>query len=197
MHRYRDAIINQNDNKYKREVFGAFVLFPYNNEEEYKNNYFFKSIEDVNIGAFPLLPSSTNLLENFLDELIKESSYSSFERAIDQSGEEEYLKEEFFNKREVLVGSLSNAEQLDKCLEHKFYHTKAGNINLLKNKISTIAIAQSKNLFKDDAGVIYYGKVKNMKIVSRSEINEIPKNSSEIYIRFEIEKWLELKDKIK
>lgn len=197
MHRYRDAIINENDDKYEREVFGAFVLFPYDNEEEYRENYFYKTIETVNIGAFPLLPSSTKLLEEFLDELIKESAYSSFERSLGQSGKEEYLKEEYFNKREILVGSLSDYNQLETCLKNKFYHTKAKNINLSKNNISTIAIAQSKRLFKDDAGVRYYGKVKKIDIISRNKIREIPKNSEEIYIRFEIEEWFELKEPIR
>lgn len=36
MHRYRDAIVYKNNanNNLERDVFGAFVLFPYSNEEE-------------------------------------------------------------------------------------------------------------------------------------------------------------------
>ena len=72
MHRYRDAIISSDAERYKHTIFGAFVLFPYDDEEDFKKNTFYKSIEKVNIGAFPFLPSTTSLMEEFLDELILE-----------------------------------------------------------------------------------------------------------------------------
>ncbi|MFW2502926.1 hypothetical protein ACN078_17525 [Clostridium diolis] len=80
-------------------IFGAFVLFPYDNEEEFKNHKFYRSIEEVNIGAIPFLPSTTNLMEDFLDEIIDESSYSSYERAIEPIGKDDYLKDEYFKQR--------------------------------------------------------------------------------------------------
>ncbi|WP_410745539.1 hypothetical protein, partial [Clostridium neonatale] len=64
----------ENNKNINNCIFGAFVLFPYDNEEEFKNHKFYKSIEKVNVGAFPFLPSTTGLMENFLDELINESS---------------------------------------------------------------------------------------------------------------------------
>lgn len=197
MHRYRDAIVSATEDKFQRDVFGAFVLFPYHDEEEYMKHYFYETIDKVNIGAMPFLPSTTVLVEKFLDELIGESSYSSFERSLSQSGNDEYLKEEYFSSREVLVGSLSNKEQLDICLKNNFYHTKLKNVDLSKHNISTIALSQSKNLFGENSGVRFYGKVKEIQILPRKEITEIPKTSEELYIRFEIEKWNELKDTIK
>jgi hypothetical protein len=82
MHRYREAIVykNKKTESYNNCVFGAFVLFPYKDEEKYKNHDFYKSIEEVNIGGIPFLPSTTGLMEEFLDKLINESSYSTFER---------------------------------------------------------------------------------------------------------------------
>ena len=68
--------------QYKNCIFGAFVLFPYNDEEKYKENTFYKSIEEVNIGAIPFLPSSTKIMEEFLDELINEEADVIFGRAI-------------------------------------------------------------------------------------------------------------------
>ncbi|WP_298836147.1 hypothetical protein [Clostridium sp.] len=47
-------------------------------EEEYKNHDFYKSIEEVNIGGISFLPSTTRLMEEFLDKPINESSYSTF-----------------------------------------------------------------------------------------------------------------------
>ena len=73
-------------------MFGAYVLFPYADEENYKNNAFYKSIGEVNIGGLPFLPSATSLVKEFLDELIADSPESAFERAILPKGIEEKLR---------------------------------------------------------------------------------------------------------
>lgn len=177
-------------------IFGAFVLFPYDNEEEFKNHRFYKSIEEVNVGAFPFLPSTTGLMENFLDELINESSYSTFERSIDKIGKDTYLKDEYFNERNVLVGTLKDKEQYNINISNKFYHMPKKNINLVKNNIKYIALYKSKNFFGEDSGITCYGKVKEINVLKRNEITEIPKASDELYCRFEIEEWIELSHKI-
>lgn len=194
MHRYRDAIIYQKsqESNIERNIFGAFVLFPYNNEQKYREHKFYKSIDLVNVGGIPFLPNSTKIMEEFLDELIEESSLSTYERSLKQVGQEYYLKDQYFSDRSVLVGSLSSKEQLHINLENKFYHTKLKNVDLNNHLIKTIAIGQSKRLFGNDAGIKYYGNVKDIKLVKRSEIKEIPKESDELYIRFEIEEWKEL-----
>lgn len=55
MHRYRDAIVYEDpaNQTYERSMFGAYVLFPYANEEKFQHHRFYKSIELINIGAFP------------------------------------------------------------------------------------------------------------------------------------------------
>lgn len=71
-------------------MFGAYVLFPYNDPDgEYKDHRFYRSIETVNIGGLPFLPGTTELLENFLSELVADSSESAFERASLPRGIEE------------------------------------------------------------------------------------------------------------
>lgn len=211
MHRYRDAIIydykkdklfNKKSSKLENSkninncIFGAFVLFPYDNEEEFKNHRFYKSIEEVNVGAFPFLPSTTGLMENFLDELLCESSYSTYERSIDKIGKEEYLKDEYFKQRNVLVGTFKNKEQYHININNKFYHMPKKSVNLVKNNIKYIALYKSKNIFGEDAGITCYGKVKEINVVQRKEITEIAKASDELYCRFEIEEWIELPHKI-
>ncbi len=198
MHRYRDAIIysKKADDAYKNCVFGAFVLFPYKNEEEYRNQKFYKSIEEVNIGALPFLPSTTGLVEEFLNTLIKESSYSTFERALDKVGREKYFKEEYFKNRNVLVGSLRNKEQLEANLQGNFYHTPCKNINLAKHSIKYIALAQSEKSFGSDAGITYYGEIKAINTVKRCDIKELPKDSDEVYYVFEVHNWQRLEKKI-
>lgn len=211
MHRYRDAIIyDYNKDKLfegkdkikntssaiNNSIFGAFVLFPYDNEEEFKNNKFYKSIEEVNIGAIPFLPSTTKLMGDFLDEIIEESSYSSFERSIEPVGKDDYLKDEYFSNREVLVGSLKNKEQLEVNLKYNFYHIPAKKINLAKNNIKYVALAQSQNSFGSDGGIVWYGKIKDIHLVKRNEIIELPKDSDSLYYRLEIDKWCRLERKI-
>jgi uncharacterized protein len=199
MHRYRDAIVYEDkmDEKYKRTIFGAFVLFPYKNEELYKEHPFYKSIEKVNIGGIPLLPSNSSMLENLLDELIEESSFSSFDRSIEQAGRENSLKDEYFNDRSVMVGTLRNKQHLQIILENNFYYTPLSNVDLNKRVIKKIVLAQSIKRFGEDAGIKYYGVVKEFKIVKRSEITEIYKDSVELYIRFEVEEWKMLNKALK
>ncbi|MDO4805501.1 MAG: nuclease domain-containing protein [Lachnospiraceae bacterium] len=128
MHRYRDAIVydmNRNaaasndavrnmldagagagdgiPGPFDRTMFGAYVLFPYSDEEKYKQHDFYKSIETVNIGGFPFLPSATNMVRNFLEELISDTAESAFERATLPRGIEEKLARVDWKKRDVLI----------------------------------------------------------------------------------------------
>ena len=198
MHRYRDAIVykNKKTGAYNNCVFGAFVLFPYKDEKKYKNHDFYKSIEEVNIGGILFLPSTTGLMEEFLDKLINESSYSTFERTLESIGRENYIKDEYFKDRTVLVGSLRNKEQLEVNLKGKFYHTKCSNVNLAEHNIKFIALAQSKKQFAGEAGITYYGKVVDIKVVKKNMIREIPSDSEEDYYVFKIEEWARLDRKI-
>ncbi|MBN1971502.1 MAG: DUF2357 domain-containing protein [Candidatus Delongbacteria bacterium] len=76
MHRYRDAIyyVNKGKSKPEKEVIGAYILFPGSGEiETIKKLDFYKSIESVNIGAFPLRPndySNRALLEDHIRTII-------------------------------------------------------------------------------------------------------------------------------
>lgn len=66
MHRYRDAIVAEKEGSYERIAFGAHVLFPWNEEDKYKEHPLFKSIGKVNIGGLPFLPKATDLVESLL-----------------------------------------------------------------------------------------------------------------------------------
>jgi uncharacterized protein len=193
MHRYRDAIVyHSGAEPYERIMFGAYVLFPYGDEEEYRKHRFYESIKKVNIGGLPFLPSATELVEEMLNELISDSPESAFERATLPRGIEEKLKHVDWNKRDVLIGDLKNKNQLDVCLQNKFYYVPASQINTDSFPIHYVAIYQSKNIFGQYAGVSYYGEVTRCFRTSRDRIKEIHKNSDEIYYRFEIKEWKKL-----
>lgn len=122
MHRYRDAIVYDNKGSlYERTMFGAYVLFPYADIEKYEEHRFYKSIDKVNIGGLPFLPSATGLVADMLIELIADSPDSAFERATLPRGIEEKLAKVDWSVRDVLVGSLRDREQLEIALEHNFY----------------------------------------------------------------------------
>lgn len=92
MHRYRDAIYykDYDANALKKEVIGGYILFPGDGEPNYVAvSKFYKTIKEVNIGAFPLRPKDVEnrkLLENFIDELIHTKSYETIAHVIPQKG---------------------------------------------------------------------------------------------------------------
>ena len=102
MHRYRDSIYYKSGehNSYSKEVVGGYILFPGRlDEDQYARMialadyehlpYYLKSIEYVNIGAFPLLPKGTSgvLLKNFLKRVIVvDNIHQQLECSIPQKG---------------------------------------------------------------------------------------------------------------
>lgn len=99
MHRYRDAIYYgkklQNGQQHSaKEIIGGYILFPGRGDDAaVRNRYFYKSIETVNIGAFPLLPDHTDpdnegsLLYEFLKRILTEQkAYEQIRDSIPQHG---------------------------------------------------------------------------------------------------------------
>ena len=94
MHRYRDAIYYKDnkvaDGKLKKEVIGGYILFPGNGDPlEVAKAKFQQSLDEVNIGAFPLRPNdeeNRKLLEHFIKELIETKSATTISKVIPQKG---------------------------------------------------------------------------------------------------------------
>lgn len=198
MHRYRDAIVHaeKESGQFERTMFGAYVLFPYPSEDEFREHQFYKSIKAVNVGAFPFLPGSTKLLEEFLDEIILDSPENAYERAVRPKGSKEYYDNKY-SGRNVLVGCMSREEQLEVTLNHKFYHTPLENIanHKILTQLEYVGLYQSKKFFgksNEIVGVKYYGKINDWRIVKRGEITAIPSKHNppdKLYVVFEIEQW--------
>ena len=88
MHRYRDAIYYNNkhhDEKIKKEVIGGYILFPGRMDEASR---FRRSIDEVNIGAFPMRPGDNQheLLAKFIKELLNKHAVEIVEQVIPQKG---------------------------------------------------------------------------------------------------------------
>ena len=92
MHRYRDAIYykDYDANALKKEVIGGYILFPGDGKpNDVAVSKFYKTIKEVNIGAFPLRPKDVEnrkLLEGFIEELIHTKSYETIAHVIPQKG---------------------------------------------------------------------------------------------------------------
>ncbi len=92
MHRYRDAIYyrDYSAQQLKKEVIGGYILFPGDGEPaDVEVSKFYKTIGEVNIGAFPLRPKderNRQLLEHFIHELIAMKSASAIAHVIPQKG---------------------------------------------------------------------------------------------------------------
>lgn len=193
MHRYRDAIVSdQGVDNFERTMFGAYVLFPYSDEEKYKAHRFYKSIEKVNIGGLPFLPSATNLVEDMLDDLIADSPETAFDRTTLPLGIESKLEKIDWDKRDVLVGKVNNQEELDAFIHNNFYYIPCNKINKNDFPIHYVALYQPKNVFGDNSGVQVYGEVLRTAKMERSSIKELSSDKDELYYKFAIKEWTQL-----
>jgi hypothetical protein len=92
MHRYRDAIYykDYDGSQLKKEVIGGYILFPGDGAPlDVAKARFQRSIDEVNIGAFPLRPKDVEnrkLLELFIAELIGNRATDMLSDAIPQKG---------------------------------------------------------------------------------------------------------------
>ena len=111
MHRYRDAIYYKEYDyaPLKKEVIGGYILFPGDGEPmDVQMSRFYKSIKEVNIGAFPLRPKdkeNRKLLQHFVAELINKKSTEIINRVIPQKG----TFVEVGNR--VLIGLVTNSSR--------------------------------------------------------------------------------------
>lgn len=101
MHHYRDAIYygRKGEQRFSKEIIGGYILFPGRMDErqmlermkrgDEKLPYYLQSIEEVNIGAYPLLPNGESglLLEDHLRRvLLDESILEQLEDSVPQRG---------------------------------------------------------------------------------------------------------------
>lgn len=194
MHRYRDAIVSKlsNNIQFKYDTFGAYVMFPYGNEEKFKNHNFYKSIEEVNIGAFPMLPGSTSLIKSHLEKIIEQTS---LEARSERIVVDEYDEDGKFKNKNVMVVNVKDKNHFKAYKENKFYHIPIERLSKLRPNVEYLAFYQPKgngnnDKFSDEGGVRYYGKIKSCKEYLREECIEIksrPGTEKNKYLRIELE----------
>lgn len=144
MHRYRDAIYYGSDRRTHtaKEIIGGYILFPGRGDNEsVRKRFFYKSIETVNIGAFPLLPDASDpsnegtLLYEFLTKILTAPlAIDHIKDAIPQKGLQYLPSEQPAVKDLVLVGYYKT-EQWEAIVNNRLYYVPTalgkGSINLV------------------------------------------------------------------
>ncbi|MBZ9607555.1 restriction endonuclease-like protein [Clostridium estertheticum] len=189
MHRYRDAIVSKLNNKvqFKYDTFGAYVMFPYGDEEKFKEHNFYKSIEEVNIGAFPMLPGSTKLITKQLKKIIEQSPLDARNDRVVIDEYDDYGK---FKHLNVMLVNVKNKEHLKEYKENLFYHIPIAKLKEVRDSVEYLAFYQSKESFKDGGGIRYFGRIKECKEYKRRECTELKARAgteNDIYIRINLE----------
>lgn len=172
MHRYRDAIVYQDQHTagYERTVFGAVVLFPGQDELNYRQDPLYQSIETVGIGGLPFMPSHTTLVEDFLEKLVDTSGYSHYMHTIFPQGTKQYIEDIKIEERNTLVGATRNQEQVERVKRYKIYHIPLENVRNHFMHIKYVALFESSKGKGHKGGIYYYGKVSSTQIKKRKDL---------------------------
>ena len=178
MHRYRDSIVARQKGPYERTAYGAYVLFPFDREDTYKDHHFYKSIEEVNIGGLPFLPSATEIVEQFVERLIEKSPEELQEEGILPRG----TKEEWVSSLEekVLIGVVSDEDQYKASFQSSTYEMDKDKLRKGWQEAVYVALYVSKDVADVANGVSYYGKVKEVSVEEYGRV------------KFTVESWRKL-----
>ena len=136
MHRYRDAIYYGSDRQTHaaKEIIGGYILFPGRGDNDsVRQRFFYKSIETVNIGAFPLLPDASDpsnegsLLYEFLTKILRaEHVADHLDSAIPQKGLKYEYDENVIAKDPICLVCYTAKTRLDNVLKSHIYYVRTG-----------------------------------------------------------------------
>lgn len=97
--------------------------------------------------------------------------------------------------KDVLVGLVRSNQQLQMALKFKFYHMPVQRLKIAQHP-QYVALYVRQHLQPNSHGVIFYGRVIEHKVVKRSDIKELPKNSQALYHYFSVSEWLPLEEPV-
>lgn len=190
MHRYRDAIYykEHSSNELKKEVIGGYILFPGDGQKaDVEVSKFYKSIEEVNIGAFPLRPKDVEnreLLVKFIESLIGRASTQILEKAIPQKG----LQYTTFEPQ----GSMYMILTLDKDVNSDVE-------SILEGNGTTIIMGRMGMEERNDIQSVRYiapiipgGHIKGYYKVVKVNLTEVPDEKYHTRIMFTLRDWTQL-----
>lgn len=216
MHRYRDALIHLDKSdaapqQKSRPILGAYVLYPGYFDENGKDNIYSRAIDEIGIGAFPLLPGRPNSwLKQFLEEKFAKTPP---EHPYELSNPERFFVEDAARIPShgmsvshhpdlvlVFTGPVRNRSDAYKAAQRngslRWYHTRVHATD--RQDIQAHVIREARMLAipedytADQQTVRHFYPVKSIQMVKRSVINEemsgipISENPDEPYWLFEL-----------
>ena len=192
MHRYRDAIYYQDnikgDSALKKEIIGGYILFPGNGDPiEVAKAKFQQSLNEVNIGAFPLRPNDVEnrkLLEKFIEELIDKASTEILEDSIPQKGLY-YTSEE---PKDTIYMILT----LDKDVNEDIYGIVNGEGSCIVMGKKGIDEAKDIQSIRYIAPIIPGGHIEGYYKVTKANLKRVDDMDYPIRIKFDVSDWKKL-----
>lgn len=192
MHRYRDAIYykdnKEGDNTLKKEVIGGYILFPGNGDPiEVAKAKFQQSLDEVNIGAFPLRPNDVGnrkLLEHFIEELIGKTSNEILDPSIPQKGL--YYTSAEPKELHYMILTLDNEvnEDIDSILKGEGACIIMGRKGMEETKdIQTVRYI---------APIIPGGYIKGYYKIAKANLIRVKDEEYPIRIKFDVAEWTKL-----
>jgi len=192
MHRYRDAIYYK-DNKegnptLKKEVIGGYILFPGNGDPvEVAKAKFQQSLDEVNIGAFPLRPNdieNRKLLEQFIKDLIGKASTEILDESIPQKG----LYYTSTEPKDAIYMILTLDDKVNKDIT-AVLEGRASDIVMGRKGMEETEDIQSVRYI---APIIPGGHIKGYYKVTKANLKRVEDAEYPIRIKFDIAEWTTL-----
>ncbi len=192
MHRYRDAIYYKENKEgecgLKKEVIGGYILFPGNGDPiEVAKAKFQQSLDEVNIGAFPLRPNDVEnrkLLEHFIGELIGKASMEILDGSIPQKG----LYYTSVEPKDTVYMILTIDEDVNEDID-SVMNGQVSSIVMGKKGMEEAKDIQSVRYI---APIIPGGHIRGYYRVTKANLKKVDDSVYPIRIRFEVDNWVEL-----
>lgn len=195
MHRYRDAIYYKDHSsaELKKEVIGGYILFPGDGEKaDVEISKFYKTIGEVNIGAFPLRPKDVenrDLLVKFIESLIGKASAEILDDSIPQKGLYYTYEEPKDAIYMILTIDDDVNEDMDAVLEGR-----AETIIMGKKGIEDTKDIQAIRYI---APITFGSHINGYYKVTRANLKRVEDEKYPIRIKFDVADWIELKNPAK
>ena len=192
MHRYRDAIYYKDnkggDTSLKKEVIGGYILFPGNGDPtEVARAKFQQSLDEVNIGAFPLRPNdeeNRKLLVHFINELIDKASTEILEDTIPQKGL--YYSTDEPKNAVYMILTIDKDVNDD---ENAIMNGTAESIIMGRKGMEE---ANDIQTIRYIAPIIPGGHIKGYYKVAKANLKQIEDSDYPIRIKFDVTEWQQL-----
>ena len=195
MHRYRDAIYYKDHTsaELKKEIIGGYILFPGDGEKaDVEVSKFYKTIGEVNIGAFPLRPKDVenrDLLVKFIESLIGKASAEILDDSIPQKGL--YYTSEEPKDATYMILTIDDEvnDDMDAVLE--------GRANTIVMGKKGIEEAKDIQTIRYIAPITFGSHITGYYKVTKANLKRVEDETYPIRIKFDVADWIELKNPAK